>query len=88
MPLRFRGLLAFPQQLLTSQLDSDTPGKHVSERLRAALPEVRVQADRPALRWPIGREILHFLLSLRVGTGTLVFGLGDSANAASGTMKL
>lgn len=54
--LRFPGLLAFPPRLLTSQLDSDTVGTHVSGPLRAQLPEVRVQADRPALQWPIGRE--------------------------------
>lgn len=53
---RFPGPLAFPPLLLTSQLDSDTKGKHVSGRLRAQLPEVRVQADRSALRWPIRRE--------------------------------
>lgn len=46
----------FPPRLLTSQLESDTAGTHVSETLRALLPEVRVQADRPALLWPIGRE--------------------------------
>ncbi len=54
--LGFLGLLAFPPRLLTSQLDSDTAGTHVSEPLRAQLPEVRVQADRSAPRWPIGRE--------------------------------
>lgn len=69
----FWARLAFPPRLLTSQLDSDAAGTHVSELLIAPLPEVRVQTDRPGRRWPIGREnsgaILHFLLSLRVGTG-------------------
>ena len=32
--------------------------------------------------------ISHFLLSLQVDTGTLLFELGDCANAASGTIKL
>ncbi len=36
----------------------------MSEPLRARLPEVRVQADRPALRSPIGREtVLLFFTS-------------------------
>ena len=62
--LCFPGLLAFPPWLLTSQLDSDTAGMHVSEPLRAQLPEVRVQADRPAPRWPIGRKaVLPFFTS-------------------------
>lgn len=62
--LCFPGLLAFPPRLLTSQLDSDTAGTHVSELLRAQLPEVRVQADRPAPQWPIGRKaVLPFFTS-------------------------
>lgn len=47
---------AFPSVLLTSQLDSGTQGMHVSELFRTQLPEVKVQADRPAPQWPIRRE--------------------------------